>query len=292
MIAIRRFGLVLLAGVLLAGTVACSDTRVRNAANVGGTWACDDGQRGLLYQVTKNNGVSRVYKYVKTQGGNNPRWDDILVAEITNVPNGFVLNALSMTPQGVMYAVLSPDSGSNNRYDLVRIDPPQSGSNTTTFTKITDFPESRNDRSVNSGTYLEIGGVPHLAMGNNTAKINSELYNLNTGKFEDWITQKTKATVKDVVWLRNPITFQGVSYNMVGLMRTARTKPCCSMAQDSSPRCPRYLKILLPDGESIPLKVSVSAARSARKDKATLYSLPEMTGICLNGPGMDEAKVK
>ena len=215
--AIRRFGLVLLAGVLLAGTVACSDTRVRNAANVGGTWACDDGQRGLLYQVTKNNGVSRVYKYVKTQGGSNPQWDDILVAEITNVPEGFVLNALSMTPQGVMYAVLSPDSGSNNRYDLVRIDPPQSGSNTTTFTKITDFPESRNDRSVNSGTYLEIGGVPHLAMGNNTAKINSELYNLNTGKFEDWITQKTKATVKDVVWLRNPITFQGVSYNMVGI---------------------------------------------------------------------------
>ncbi|MGB1821451.1 MAG: hypothetical protein ACPHNZ_10975, partial [Ilumatobacteraceae bacterium] len=48
-------------------------------------------------------------------------------------------------------------------------------------------------------------------------KINSELYNLNTGKFEDWITQKTKATVKDVVWLRNPITFQGVSYNMVGI---------------------------------------------------------------------------
>ena len=217
--AIRRFGLMLLAGLLLAGTVACSDTRVRNAANVGGTWACDDGQRGLLYQVARvKNGETHVYKYVKNEGG-NPLWDDVLVAKVTNVPDGFVLNALSMTPQGVMYAVLSSNGGTSDRYDLVRIDPPQSGSTTTTYTKIADYPVTRNDKSVNSGTYIEIGGVPYLAMGNNTSPINSKLFNLNTQKFDNgaWITAKTKAAVKDVVWLRNPITYQGVTYNMVGI---------------------------------------------------------------------------
>jgi len=61
----RRCGLVMLAGVLLVGTAACSDSRQRNAANVGGTWACDNGQIGLLYQVAKNDGDTKIYSYVK-----------------------------------------------------------------------------------------------------------------------------------------------------------------------------------------------------------------------------------
>ena len=180
---LRRFGLVALASVLAVATAACSDSRQRNAANVGGTWACDNGQIGLLYQVTKNNGVSNIYTYVK-EGEN--QWGNNLVAKVDGVASGSVLNALTLTPQGVMYAVLSPDGGSSNSSDiqLVRIEPP-TGDNETTFTVIKDLPSEANPKkSVNSGTYIEINGVPHLAMANNSGRANSYLYNLNTGDDE------------------------------------------------------------------------------------------------------------
>ena len=164
----RRCGLVMLAGVLLVGAAACSDSRQRNAANVGGTWACDDGEKGLLYQVAKNqDGSASLYTYVRESEG---QWGDNLVAEITNLQNGQVLNALTLTPQGVMYAVLSPDGGSSSFDDLLlmRIDPP-TGDSGAQISLVSAFPPEANpSKSVNSGTYIEINGVPHLAMANNT----------------------------------------------------------------------------------------------------------------------------
>ncbi|MED5298309.1 MAG: hypothetical protein VX691_04305, partial [Actinomycetota bacterium] len=112
---VRRCGLVMLAGVLLVGAAACSDSRQRNAANVGGTWACDNGQIGLLYQVAKNDGDTKIYSYVK-QGEDS--WGNQTRAEITGLSSGTVLNALTLTPQGVMYAVLSPDGGNSNSDDM------------------------------------------------------------------------------------------------------------------------------------------------------------------------------
>ena len=118
-----------------------------------------------------------------------------------------------------MYAVLSPDGGNSNSDDvkLVRIEPP-TGDTQTTFTEIADLPSDANpSKSVNSGTYIEINGVPHLAMANNTGRANSYLYNLNTGEFSTWMSSKIGGTVKDIVWLRNPITHNGVTYNMIGV---------------------------------------------------------------------------
>ena len=102
------------------------------------SWSCDDGTVGLLYQVAlTQDGSTNVYRYVKNEGS-TPLWNDVLVAEVEGMPEGFVLNALTLTPEGTMYAVLSSNGGSNDRYDLVRVEAPQDGSTTTTFTKMFD----------------------------------------------------------------------------------------------------------------------------------------------------------
>ena len=224
--AIRRFGLVVLAGVLLAGTVACSDTRVRNAA-VPAAWSCNNGSFGMFYQVAKADNAIGIYRYTKkvdaagdpvVGSDGKPQWESGIIATVEGIPSQHVLNALSLTPSGVMYAVLTPDgSAPNPRHELVRINPPANGSNTVTYDKIADYPTTNASRSVNSGTYVEVGGNPLLLMGFNTKPINSKAYDLNSNTFSSWITSKQGSVVKDVVWLRNPITYKGVPYDLVGI---------------------------------------------------------------------------
>ena len=74
---------------------------------------------------------------------------------------------------------------------------------------------------------------------------------------------------------------------MVGINENGQNETMLFNGSRQFTSVPTVFKNTPPDGESIPLKVSVSAARSTQ-GQGDLYSLPEMTGICLNGPGMDE----